>query len=157
MNSLQTSSSVSLQDDALTASKEPSLTNSTSQAKPEGSTTQISMEKPGMTLGDSEGDKSASQLSSPSPLGARVSSVTIIKASPDSKREFSVATMVEEQAGTWKGDAQEPAGSEGVKVTWTLGDEKEDMVEMEEIAECKVTQAGEIGTEEKGNDEASLD
>lgn len=203
MNSPQTSSpSVSLQDDALAlemTSKEPNLTSSVSQMKPDGFTTQMSTEKAELTnlegdkspsqlsslalevtnkepslttsmtltklegstvqmskekaelknLGTLEGDISPSQLSSPSPLGGRVSSVTIIKASPDSKREFSVATMVEDQGETSKVDAQESVDSVGEKVTWTLGDEKEEIVEMEEIAECRVTQAGEIGTEKK--------
>lgn len=150
MNSLQASSlSVSLQDDALAlemTSKEPSLTSSVSQTKLEGSTIQMSTEKPEMTLEVLEGDKSAAQLSSPSPMGPRVSSVTIIKASPDSKREFSVATMVEDRPDTSKGGGQEMEDGGRAKVTWTLGDEKG---EMEEMAECRVTRVGQIGTEEK--------
>lgn len=153
MASLPTSSpSASLHDDALpleTISQEPSL-KSSSQTKLEGSTTKRSM--PELTnLGIVDGDESSPQLSPSLPVGGRVGSVTIVKASPDSKREFSVVTMVEEQMGASKADLEEPVGDGGAELKWTLGDEKEEMVEMEEISECRVTQVGEVRTEEKTN------
>lgn len=154
MASLPTSSpSVSLQDDALpleTTSQEPSLKSSTSQTKLEGSTTKRSMPEL-KNLGILDGDKSSPQLSPSLPVGGRVGSVTIVKASPDSKREFSVVTMVEEQMGASNADIEEPVDDGGAEVKWTLGDEKEEMVEMEEISECRVTQVGEVRTEEKTN------
>lgn len=131
-----------------------------------------------------EGDCKASLLSSPSdqlckdrldnlslspssPIGSRVSNVTIVKASPDSKREFSVVTMVEEEVESSsspkdsKRDTSEleidseklqhsPTVSEVGQVesqngetsrTYgeaTVSKEKDDMVEMEDIRECKV-------------------
>lgn len=149
MASLPTSSpSVSLQDDALpreTISQEPSLKSSTSQTKLEGSTTKRSM--PELTnLGIVDGDESSPQVSPSLSVGGRVGSVTIVKASPDSKREFSVVTMVEEQMGASKADIEEPVDDGGAEVKWILGDEKEEMVEMEEISECRVTQVGEEKT-----------
>lgn len=160
MGSLQTSTpSVSLKDDALpleTTSQESSLKGSASQTNLQGPTTQQSMPEL-KNLGVLDGDKSSPQLSPSSPLGGRVSSVTVVKASPDSKREFSVVTMVEEQKGASKVDIEESVNNEGAEVKWTLGDEKEDMVEMEAIAECRVTQAGEVRTEEKVTDEATQD
>lgn len=100
-------------------SQDPRLKSSTRQSTPELK-----------NVGTPEGD----QRSPPS----RVSSVTVVKASPDSQREFSVVTMVDEKAGA-------PAADDGAAPKWTLGDEKDDMMEMEEIAECRVTQAGDVG------------
>lgn len=110
-----------------------------------------------------------SPLTPTSPLGSRVSSMTIVKASPDSKREFSVVTMVrEEESSTSVKDqkGQTPkltTESEKVGVNPTVGpsveqpitqseetsgaaerptvsQEKDDMVEMEDIKDCKVMQ-----------------
>lgn len=158
MASLQTSSpSVSLQDDALpfeTTDQERTLKVSASQTKPQSSTVQQSMPELS-NLEIAGGDKSSPQLSPSSPLEGRVSSVTIVKASPASKREFSVVTMMEEQVGALKVD-EELVNNDAAEVKWTFGDEKEDMVEMETIAECRVTQA-EVETEEKVTDEATQD
>lgn len=120
---------------------------------------------------------SPSSLTSPSsPIGNRVSNVTIIKASPDSKREFSVVTMVEEEESSTslreqKGETSElgvetdkerisSADSQGVKLSASgvgpsesqrgetsgaedrpmIYQEKDDMVEMEDIRDCQVQQ-----------------
>lgn len=131
-----------------------------------------------------EGDYKASLLSSPtdqlckdrldnlslspsSPIGSRVSNVTIVKASPDSKREFSVVTMVEKEkessssskdpkkdtyeleidseklqhsptvseVGQAKSQYGETSRTQGEA---TVSQEKDDMVEMEDIRDCKV-------------------
>lgn len=120
---------------------------------------------------------SPSSLASPSsPKGNRVSNVTIVKASPDSKREFSVVTMVEEEESSTslreqKGETSElgvesdkvgisSADSQGVKLSASgvgpsesqrgetsgaedrpmIYQEKDDMVEMEDIRDCQVQQ-----------------
>ncbi|XP_039866132.1 RELT-like protein 2 isoform X1 [Simochromis diagramma] len=114
---------------------------------------------------------SPSSLSPSSPQGGRISSVTIVKASPDSQREFSVVTMVEEEKSTTndqkeddyelgaetdkrvirsaEGDDFEPGAiqpesqsgkTSGVEVIPSLSQEKEDMMEMEDIRDCKVMQ-----------------
>lgn len=120
---------------------------------------------------------SPSSLTSPSsPIGNRVTNVTIVKASPDSKREFSVVTMVEEEESSTslkeqKGKTSElgvesdkvgisSADSQGVKLSssgvgpsesqcgetsgaddWPMiYQEKDDMVEMEDIRDCQVQQ-----------------
>ncbi|XP_069026865.1 RELT-like protein 2 [Embiotoca jacksoni] len=111
-----------------------------------------------------------------SPQGSAVSNVTIVKASPDSKREFSVVTMVEEvkfsvsiksQKGetfelgveTEKrgispvfdqganvsdsrgGQPKSPIGeTSGLEARTALSQEKDDMMEMEDITDCKVMQ-----------------
>lgn len=118
-------------------------------------------------------------LSSPpspsSPLGSRMSSVTIVRASPDSKREFSVVTMMEEEEQSTSQKSQETeetsefgvesgkagasplsqeghvpisgAGQSGRQIKETsrsmVSQEKDDMVEMEDIRDCKVTQVEE--------------
>lgn len=103
-----------------------------------------------------------SPLSPSSPEGSRICSVTIVKASPDSKREFSVVTMLEEEetSTSIKGQrceasqrkerkdispadvslsgAEEPQS--GVEVRPLLNQEKDDLMEMEDIRDCKVTQ-----------------
>lgn len=159
MNSPQTSSSVSLQDEALAlemTSKEHSPISSLSQTKVEGSTSQVSMEgKPILkNLVNEEENKNKFLLSSP--REDRISSVTVIKNSPDSNREFSVAKMVEEQSVTLITDVQEAIDNQGEKVIWTLRNEKEKVVEMEQSTECRVTEEGESGIEGKATDEASL-
>lgn len=99
----------------------------------------------------------SSPLSPSSPLGSRVSSVTIVKASPDSKREFSVVTMVEEteQDASPKGQRgqtllpstrqpESPRGEPSVAdMKPSVSQDKDDMVEMEDIRDCKVTQVEE--------------
>ncbi|XP_034454646.1 RELT-like protein 2 [Hippoglossus hippoglossus] len=72
----------------------------------------------------------SSPLSTAASGGSRISSRTIIKASPDSKREFSVVTMMEDEESTSLTKDQK---RETCK-------EKEDMVEMEDIKDCKVMQ-----------------
>ncbi|XP_071313190.1 RELT-like protein 2 [Trachinotus anak] len=101
-----------------------------------------------------------------SPVGSRVSSTTVIKANPDSKREFSVVTMVEDgRASTSTKDQKletselgvEPETGGEVSVSGTgqpesqrgetsaaetgptLSQDRDDMVEMEDITDCKVT------------------
>lgn len=77
-----------------------------------------------------------SPLSPSSPLGGRISSVTIVKARPDSKREFSVVTMLEaaesSASAAGKAEAQTGATSDqsaeslakvGVHPTTSLGKE----------------------------------
>ncbi|XP_030595004.1 RELT-like protein 2 [Archocentrus centrarchus] len=114
---------------------------------------------------------SPSSLSPSSPQGGRVSSVTIVKASPDSQREFSVVTMVEEEKSTTEDEKEDnyelefdlenrvtgsadqegnvyvpgvrqpesqSGETSGVEVIPTLSQEKDDMVEMEDIRDCKV-------------------
>lgn len=113
-----------------------------------------------------------------SPLGNRISSVAIVKASPDSKREFSVVTMVEKEEQSTSQQSQAEATSEfgvgsgkegagplsqgehvpisgvgqpaiqieetsGAEVRSMVSQEKDDMVEMEDIRDCKVTQVEE--------------
>lgn len=117
-------------------------------------------------------------LSPSSPQGSRVSSVTVVKASPDSKREFSVVTMVEEDQSTSIKDQKAVTSEFGVEleeggisvavgqggeVSVTaagrpenqsgetsgaearpmLTQDKDDMVEMEDIRDCKVMQVEE--------------
>ncbi|GLD62751.1 mucin-5AC-like protein [Lates japonicus] len=113
------------------------------------------------------------------PQGNKVSSVTIVKASPDSTREFSVVTMVEDKESSTSIKDQEGETSElgaesekaGLSPTVgrggevsvsgigqpesqrgetsaaeggpTLSQERDDMVEMEDIRDCKVMQASE--------------
>lgn len=113
-------------------------------------------------------------LSPSSPLGSRVSNVTIVKASPNSKREFSVATMVEEEESSTLTKDQKGETSElGIKseemessptvsgvgqsesqhgdnsVTQdrpTVSQEKDDVVEMEDIRDCNKMQMEEERT-----------
>ncbi|XP_022057092.2 RELT-like protein 2 [Acanthochromis polyacanthus] len=95
-------------------------------------------------------------LSPSSPQGGRRSSVTIVKASPDSRREFSVVTTIEEEESSVKeqtGLTSEQGGevseqpesreSSGAEVKQALGQEKDDMMEMEDIRDCKVMQVEE--------------
>ncbi|XP_034399043.1 RELT-like protein 2 isoform X3 [Cyclopterus lumpus] len=112
----------------------------------------------------------SSPLSLSSPIGSRINSVTIIKASPDSKREFSVVTLMEQEVSSTSIKQQKGATSE-LRVESEKGDEicvsgvghresqneetpraevkprvsqeKDDMVEMEDIRDCKVTQVEE--------------
>ncbi|XP_073343645.1 RELT-like protein 2 [Pagrus major] len=104
---------------------------------------------------------SPSSLMSPSsPIGNRVSNVTIVKASPDSKREFSVVTMVEEEESSTYKVGISSADSQGGKLSASgvgqseiqhgetsgaedrpiIYQEKDDMVEMEDIRDCQVQQ-----------------
>lgn len=149
-------------------------------------TTEIKRDGILKTAKDSEfgGDCKASLLSSPtdqlckdrldnlslspsSPIGSRVSNVTIVKASPDSKREFSVVTMVEKEKesssspkdpkkDTYEleidseklqhsptvsevGQAESQYGETSrTQGEATVSQEKDDMVEMEDIRDCKV-------------------
>lgn len=80
-------------------------------------------------------------LSPSSPPGGRTSSVTLVRASPDSSREFSVVTTVDEEQ---TGRRSERGG--GAKAA--LGQEKDDMMEMEDIRDCKVMQLEEEELEE---------
>uniref|UniRef100_A0A3P8S4L1 RELT like 2 n=1 Tax=Amphiprion percula TaxID=161767 RepID=A0A3P8S4L1_AMPPE len=95
-------------------------------------------------------------LSPSSPQGGRMSSVTIVKASPDSRREFSVVPTVEEeepsvkeQTGLTSEQRGEVSGQpesrerSGAEVKAALGQEKDDMMEMEDIRDCKVMQVEE--------------
>ncbi|GAA6218712.1 mucin-5AC-like [Lates japonicus] len=128
----------------------------------------------------------SSSLSPSSPVGNKVSSVTIVKASPDSTREFSVVTMVEDKESSTSIKDQEGETSElgaesekaGLSPTVgrggevsvsgigqpesqrgetsaaeggpTLSQERDDMVEMEDIRDCKVMQVREAeGVEEE--------
>uniref|UniRef100_A0A3B5M4F5 RELT like 1 n=1 Tax=Xiphophorus couchianus TaxID=32473 RepID=A0A3B5M4F5_9TELE len=112
-----------------------------------------------------------SLLSSSSLQGGRVSSVTIVKASPDSKREFSVITMVDKEEASSSDQrlksSQDGFKSEREETNPTVrkqeqifigesqtqrketsggetrsypGQDKDDMMEMEDIRDCKVTQ-----------------
>ncbi|XP_020509054.1 RELT-like protein 2 [Labrus bergylta] len=128
-------------------------------------------------------DRPTSLLLSPSspappsgPVGSRISSVTIVKASPDSKREFSVVTMEEREESSTKEKEREtselgvesenlerrPAVDQerqvavqgvgepdrkigetsGAEVRLTVSQDRDDMMEMEDIRDCKVTQEG---------------
>ncbi|KAK2849564.1 hypothetical protein Q5P01_009398 [Channa striata] len=114
----------------------------------------------------------SSPLSPSSPVGSRISNVTIVKASPDSKREFSVVTMVEDEEQKREisdpvlesGETEiSPGVGQGGEVS-ALGtalpeslregsceaegglmkqQDKCDMMEMEDIRDCKVTQVHE--------------
>lgn len=115
-------------------------------------------------------DKRIPSPSSPkSPTGTERSQVTIVKASPNSRREFSVVTMVEEKESPAStedrqrdtralGDREEnsninpsvssienpptgPGEDPGPPDVVLLSQDKDDMVEMEDIQDCKVTQA----------------
>lgn len=108
-----------------------------------------------------------------SPVGSRISNVIIIKASPDSKREFSVATMVEEEEESSSSTKDQKRETSQLRIESGKADiistapdvvqpeiehgensatqdrqpvsqEKEDMVEMEDIRDCKVTQMEEL-------------
>ncbi|KAM4622128.1 RELT-like protein 2 [Polymixia lowei] len=72
-------------------------------------------------------------LSPSSPQGGRMSSVTIVKASPDSKREFSVVTMVDEEEPSISVRKAEPQGGETSEL-WV------------ESADVGVSQGGELST-----------
>lgn len=106
---------------------------------------------------------------SPTPTGTISSHVTIVKASPDSKREFSVVTMVEEKESSASSEDKQSHShalghrSENSNINPSVCDtgnpliragedprlpdgpslsqDKDDMVEMEDIQDCKVTQA----------------
>ncbi|XP_008417964.1 RELT-like protein 2 [Poecilia reticulata] len=136
-------------------------------------------------------------LTPPSPLspsslqGGRVSSVTIVKASPDSKREFSVVTMVDKEEASssdqrlkssqdgFKSEREETnptvrkqeqifigesetqrKETSGVETRSYPGQDKDDMMEMEDIRDCKVTQVegaeGPRGDTDKMLDNQSL-
>ncbi|XP_034036775.1 RELT-like protein 2 [Thalassophryne amazonica] len=106
-------------------------------------------------------------LPSSSAAGSRISSVTIVKASPESLREFAVVTMVEienppasshsQSAEVSDADSHraEASGSEvtqpkeqrpqrpevfGEDVQPTMNQDKDDMMEMEDIRKCNVMQ-----------------
>ncbi|KAF3837742.1 hypothetical protein F7725_009510 [Dissostichus mawsoni] len=118
-------------------------------------------------------------LSPSSPVGGRISSVTVVKASPDSSREFSVesSTLIKYQKGETSeirieseraiislafgqggdvfvsGVVQPESQSRETPVAEVrprVVQEKEDMVEMEDIRDCKVSQEEEA---ERGEDE----
>lgn len=118
-------------------------------------------------------------LSPSSPVGSRISSVTVVKASPDSSREFSVesSTLIKDQKGETSeirieseraiislafgqggdvfvsGVVQPESQSRETPVAEVrprVVQEKEDMVEMEDIRDCKVSQEEEA---ERGEDE----
>uniref|UniRef100_A0A1A7YZ89 RELT-like 2 n=1 Tax=Iconisemion striatum TaxID=60296 RepID=A0A1A7YZ89_9TELE len=103
----------------------------------------------------------SSSLFSSSPRGSRTNSAAIVKASPDSKIEFSVVTVLEDEdsSSSVRHQKKETSGddfkperrkdsqneireSTGAEVRSCLGQEKEDLVEMEDIRHCKVTQVG---------------
>uniref|UniRef100_UPI0037E8D0BA RELT-like protein 2 n=1 Tax=Semicossyphus pulcher TaxID=241346 RepID=UPI0037E8D0BA len=136
-------------------------------------------------------DRPSSLLLSPSspvsssPIGSRISSVTIVKARPDSKREFSVVTMAkkEESSTSTKdqgggpsetgvepekqkispavdrerevyisgvGQPEKQSGeTSGAEEMLAVSQEKDDMVEMEDIRDCKVTQEQEVQSAEE--------
>uniref|UniRef100_A0A1A8R3D8 RELT-like 2 n=1 Tax=Nothobranchius pienaari TaxID=704102 RepID=A0A1A8R3D8_9TELE len=100
-------------------------------------------------------------LSSTSPRGGRTNSTAVVKASPDSKIEFSVVTVLEDEdsSSLVKQQKIETSGNDlkpethedpqneirettGAEVRASMGQEKEDLVEMEDIRHCKVTQVG---------------
>ncbi|MEQ2233121.1 hypothetical protein ILYODFUR_018694 [Ilyodon furcidens] len=114
---------------------------------------------------------SPSRPLSPSSLqGGRISSVTIVKASPDSKREFSVSLVDKEDASSEDHKDESPENgfksekvkispadkmqedifvgeseiqsrdTSGVEARLYLDQDKDDMMEMEDIRDCKVTQ-----------------
>ncbi|XP_041653115.1 RELT-like protein 2 [Cheilinus undulatus] len=124
----------------------------------------------------------SSPLSLSSPTEGRISGVTIVKASPDSKREFSVVTMVENEDSSTPTKEQERETSElgdksgtssavdkerevfapgvgepkrqsgessGAKVRPTVSQDRDDMMEMEDIRDCKVTQEEEVESREE--------
>lgn len=104
-------------------------------------------------------------LSPSSPMGGGISNVTIVKASPDSRREFSVVTMVEEERDQQREtsnlgdtsptvlDVGQPPIRQGENSRTqdrpTVSQDKDDMVEMEDIKDCKVTQVEEAKTMDK--------
>lgn len=110
-------------------------------------------------------------LSPSSPMGCIISNVTIVKASPDSRREFSVVTMVEEERDQQREtsnlgmelenadasptvlDVGQPPIQQGENSRSqdrpTVSQDKDDMVEMEDIKDCKVTQVEEAKTMDK--------
>ncbi|XP_035506612.1 RELT-like protein 2 isoform X1 [Scophthalmus maximus] len=107
-----------------------------------------------------------SPLSPSSSVVSRISSVAIVKASPDSKREFSVVTMLENKelstlikdqkeenyelgaelekvdisSAVGQGETGQPESQRG-KTGPMLSQEKDDMMEMEDIRDCKVQEA----------------
>lgn len=102
-----------------------------------------------------------SPTSPKSPTGTTRGHVTIVKASPDSRREFSVVTMVEEKesSASPEDNQSESHGfgdrSQNPNINPSVSDvgdlrlpdgasliqDKDDMVQMEDIQDCKVTQA----------------
>lgn len=124
-------------------------------------------------------DKRISLSPSPkSPTGTIRGHVTIVKASPDSRREFSVVTMVEEnEASALRADKQNETHvlgdrSESYNISPSVSDvgnprigpgedplspdrpflsqdKVDDMVEMEDIQDCKVTQVESAKTFDK--------
>nr|XP_040029061.1 RELT-like protein 2 isoform X1 [Gasterosteus aculeatus aculeatus]XP_040029062.1 RELT-like protein 2 isoform X1 [Gasterosteus aculeatus aculeatus]XP_040029063.1 RELT-like protein 2 isoform X1 [Gasterosteus aculeatus aculeatus]XP_040029064.1 RELT-like protein 2 isoform X1 [Gasterosteus aculeatus aculeatus]XP_040029065.1 RELT-like protein 2 isoform X1 [Gasterosteus aculeatus aculeatus] len=115
----------------------------------------------------------SSSLCPSSPMGNRISSSNIFKASPDSKRQFPVDTMMEDEISFPSTKKQNGATSEKAGISPAVGQEgevyvsgvaqcesqcektpraeviaiaskvKDDMVEMEDIRDCKVTQVQE--------------
>lgn len=106
-------------------------------------------------------------LSPSSPVGGSISSVTVVKANPDSSREFSVESLIKDQKGETSetrieseraiisrafgqgGDvfvsgvvqpASQSRETPVAEVRPRVVQEKEDMVEMEDIRDCKVSQ-----------------
>lgn len=100
--------------------------------------------------------------------------MTIVKASPDGRREFAVVTMVEEKESSASPEdklreaSELGVGPEKASISPTLPDvgkpaigpgqnsrlaslsqDKDDMVEMEDIQDCKVTQPEEAETRDE--------
>lgn len=122
-------------------------------------------------------------LSPSSPKVSRISSVAIVKASPNSKREFSVITLLdeEEHSSSSKDQQKEPTGGPEEphpatslqgdlpptaakecsltlepRARAALGPERDDLMEMEDIKDCKVTHVGGAKRMEERGDELKL-
>lgn len=150
-----------------TERKRPGILKAAKPSPPESSSKVLSMSPPT----DQPRDPRVNLPLAPSPpAGTSRANVTIVKASPDSKREFSVVTMVEEKESAAspedkaRGTSELGAGSEKSSTPSVLdvgkprlppgensssadgpssSQEKDDMVEMEDIQDCKVMQVEE--------------
>lgn len=153
-----------------TERKRPGILKSAKASPVDSSSKVLSVSSPT----DQPRDKTSHLPPSPSsPMGTRGGHVTIVKASPDSRREFSVVTMEERKSSAspedQPGETREPGvGSDKAGINPTvldvgkppigpgehsrllsLSQDKDDMVEMEDIQDCKVTQVEEAKTREE--------
>ncbi|XP_008325974.1 RELT-like protein 2 isoform X2 [Cynoglossus semilaevis] len=123
---------------AAVISQSPTLSRSRARAPPPHLRSGPGSEE---TLGPCEGGpkKHFSEDRPPPSPGGRISSTVVVRGGADGQREFSVVTMVEDQDGS------------RTEAAVGLRQDKDDMVEMEDIRDCRVTQGrGEDGGEDGG-------
>ncbi|XP_075906150.1 RELT-like protein 2 isoform X2 [Nelusetta ayraudi] len=157
-----------------TERKRPGILKSAKASPVESSAEVLSASSP---TDQPPGERSHWPPSPSSPMGPGGGHVTIVRAGPDSRREFSVVTMAEEKEGSASPEDEQREsrevglGSEKAEAGPTLpgagkapigpaehprvpggpsfSQDKDDMVEMEDIQDCKVTQVEEEEEEEE--------